>query len=51
MRHAYGSLGRLLTGQTWTNFFNEKAYIETLDFGGSRLAAHGVGDSRGRGWW
>ena len=34
MRHAYGSLGKLLAGQTWTNFFNEQAYIETLDFGG-----------------
>jgi len=34
VRHAFGSLGRLLAGQTWTNFFNEQAYIETLDFGG-----------------
>ena len=34
LRHAYGSLGKLLAGQTWTNFFNEQAYIETLDFGG-----------------
>ena len=34
LRHAYGTLGRLLAGQTWTNFFNEQAYIETLDFGG-----------------
>jgi hypothetical protein len=34
LRHAYGALGKLLAGQTWTNFFNEQAYIETLDFGG-----------------
>ena len=34
LRHAYGTLGSLLAGQTWTNFFNEQAYIETLDFGG-----------------
>jgi hypothetical protein len=34
LRHAYGSLGKLLAGQTWTNFFDEQAYIETLDFGG-----------------
>ena len=34
LRHAYGSLGKLLAGQTWTNFFNDQAYIETLDFGG-----------------
>jgi DcaP outer membrane protein len=34
VRHAFGSLGRLSAGQTWTNFFNEQAYIETLDFGG-----------------
>lgn len=34
VRHAYGALGKLLAGQTWTNFFDERAYIETLDFGG-----------------
>ena len=34
VRHAYGALGRLLAGQTWSNFFDEQAYIETLDFGG-----------------
>ena len=34
LRHAYGSLGKLLAGQTWTNFFDERAYPETLDFGG-----------------
>lgn len=34
VRHAYGVLGYLLAGQTWTNFFDERAYPETLDFGG-----------------
>ena len=34
LRHAYGSLGKLLAGQTWTNFFDARAYPETLDFGG-----------------
>lgn len=34
VRHAYGTLGKLLAGQTWTNFFDEQTYIETLDFGG-----------------
>lgn len=34
IRHAYGSLGKLSAGQYWTNFFDEQAYIETLDFGG-----------------
>lgn len=34
VRHAYGALGKLLAGQTWTNFFDVQAYPETLDFGG-----------------
>src|SRR5438552_15624688 len=34
IRHAYGSLGNFSAGQTWTNFFNEQTYAETLDFGG-----------------
>jgi hypothetical protein len=34
LRHAYGVLGKLLAGQTWTNFFDERAYAETVDFGG-----------------
>ena len=34
VRQAYGALGKLLAGQTWTNFFDERAYPETLDFGG-----------------
>ena len=34
MRHAYGTLGGLLAGQTWTTFSDVGAYPETLDFGG-----------------
>jgi hypothetical protein len=34
LRHAYGALGGLLAGQYWTNFFDENAYVETVDFGG-----------------
>ncbi len=35
VRSAYGTIGSLGAGQTWTNFFNEAAYAETLDFGGA----------------
>ena len=34
LRHAYGSLGHLLAGQTWTNFMYVPSLPETLDFGG-----------------
>jgi hypothetical protein len=34
MRHAYGTLGGLLAGQTWTTFSDVAAYPETVDFGG-----------------
>ena len=34
LRHAYGSLGHLLAGQTWTNFMFVPSLPETLDFGG-----------------
>lgn len=34
-RHAYGTLGKLLAGQTWTNFGDERAFPETVDFGGA----------------
>ena len=34
LRHAYGALGPLLAGQTWTNFMYVPALPETLDFGG-----------------
>jgi len=34
MRHAYGELGNLLAGQTWSTFQIVDALPETLDFGG-----------------
>src|SRR5437773_7281413 len=34
LRHAYGSLGHFLAGQTWTNFMYVPSLPETLDFGG-----------------
>ena len=34
IRHAFGTLGHLLAGQTWTNFSDVSAYPETVDFGG-----------------
>jgi hypothetical protein len=34
LRHAYGTLGNFLAGQTWTDFMNPAALPETLDFGG-----------------
>ncbi len=34
MRHAYGSIGGLLVGQTWSNFMDVGAGPEVLDFGG-----------------
>ena len=34
VRHAYGTLGNFLGGQTWTNFMYVPALPETLDFGG-----------------
>ena len=34
LRHAYGTLGGLLAGQTWTTFSDPATYPETLDFGG-----------------
>jgi DcaP outer membrane protein len=34
LRHAYGTLGHLLAGQTWTNFMNPASLPETVDFGG-----------------
>jgi hypothetical protein len=32
MRHAYGTIGPVLAGQTWTTFMDEGAMPETLDF-------------------
>ncbi len=34
LRHAFGSLGPVLAGQTWTNFMEVGALPENLDFGG-----------------
>lgn len=34
LRHAYGELGGLLIGQTWTNFMQFHAYPTTVDFFG-----------------
>jgi len=34
VRHAWGTLGNLSAGQYWTNFMNEAALPETVDFGG-----------------
>ena len=34
LRHAYGTLGNLLAGQTWTNFMNPASLPDTVDFGG-----------------
>lgn len=33
LRHAYGSIGNFLAGQTWTTFTNMAAIPETLDIG------------------
>lgn len=32
LRHAYGAMGSLLAGQTWTSFMDEDGMPETLDF-------------------
>jgi hypothetical protein len=32
MRHAYGTIGEVLGGQTWSTFMDEDAMPETLDF-------------------
>ncbi|TAH36926.1 MAG: hypothetical protein EYC70_08050 [Planctomycetota bacterium] len=32
MRHAYGTVGHVLGGQTWSTFMDENAMPETLDF-------------------
>ncbi len=34
LRHAYGELGPILMGQTWSNFMDMDAYPETLDYVG-----------------
>lgn len=35
LRHAYGSIGHFLAGQTWTTFLNVAALPDNLDVGGS----------------
>ena len=35
LRHAYGEIGDLLVGQTWTTFTDVAAAPATLDFEGS----------------
>ncbi|MHC4406412.1 MAG: DcaP family trimeric outer membrane transporter [Planctomycetota bacterium] len=35
LRQAYGQIGGLLMGQTWSNMVNRAAFAGTLDFGGS----------------
>lgn len=35
LRHAYGSIGNFLAGQTWTTFLNVAAIADTLDAAGS----------------
>lgn len=35
LRHAYGSLGGLLAGQTWTTFMHVPGLPETVNFGGT----------------
>src|ERR1700741_1572171 len=32
LRHAYGTVGEVLGGQTWTTFMDEDAMPETIDF-------------------
>lgn len=32
LRHAYGQLGNVLIGQTWSNFIDLRSYPETVDF-------------------
>lgn len=34
VRHAYGTIGQLLAGQTWTTLSDPAVYPETVDFGG-----------------
>jgi hypothetical protein len=34
LRHAYGQVGRVLAGQTWSNFMDLDAYPESFDFVG-----------------
>lgn len=42
LRHAYGSMGNFLAGQTWTTFLNASALPEHLDVGGSAGALNSL---------
>ncbi len=42
LRHAYGSIGNFLVGQTWTTFLNTNVLPNLLDSGGSAGAVYGV---------
>ncbi|NOV28219.1 DcaP family trimeric outer membrane transporter [Methylomonas sp. ZR1] len=44
LRHAYGSIGHFLAGQTWTTFLNVSALPDTLDVGGSAGAVASLRD-------
>lgn len=35
LRHAYGQLGPVLAGQTWTTFMDQDAFFDTVDFYGA----------------
>ena len=45
LRHAYGTIGNLKTGQTWDNFLILAALADTVDFNGPRGSA-GCGCAR-----
>lgn len=42
LRHAYGSIGNLLAGHTWTTFLNSAALPDHLDSGGSAGALNSL---------
>ena len=42
IRHAYGSIGNFLAGQTWTTFLNVNVLPNLLDPGGSAGAVYGI---------
>ncbi|MTJ84255.1 MAG: hypothetical protein F8N37_25000 [Telmatospirillum sp.] len=42
LRHLYGSLGPVLAGQTWSNFYDIEAAPETIEFGGPVGVAYSI---------
>ncbi|MEI7613310.1 MAG: DcaP family trimeric outer membrane transporter [Betaproteobacteria bacterium] len=34
LRHAYGTVGRLLVGQTWSNFSDLDSFVDSVDYNG-----------------